>query len=318
MSPRDVFLILGWLLFAAALLVLLRSIRRQYGGADALKRQAGYTLAEKTSEGVLALDERGRVIYHNLAAQTIFGGATLLDRPLVDLLAVWWQPALQLMEEGQTDFECKLREGSYRLRSLPLHPRGRLVILSDLSKQRDLERRLEASETTDSLTGLANRARLFEMASREVYRAYRYHRALSVVLVQVDEFSALNNRYGYAVGEQIISTLAQRCRENIRLADSLARWGEDTFALLLPETDLEQGRKAAERIRRILSGLPIQTQRGEVNVALSTGVAALCEAAPVAAGPLLDQAAAALQEGRAEPEPPGGAAVVDFQVQRKE
>ncbi len=301
MSLHDALFILGWLLFAAALWVVFRLIRRKHRGTDALKRQAGISLTENTVEGVLALDERGRVIYHNLAAQSIFGAEALLDRPLVDLLAVWWQPALQLMEEGRTDFECKLHEGSFRMRVLPLPPQGRLVILSDLSKQRELERRLEALETTDSLTGLANRSRLFEMASREVYRAYRYHRAFSVVLIQVDEFSALNNRYGYAVGEQIISTLAQRCRENIRLADSPARWSEDTFALLLPETNLEQGRKAAERIRRILSGLPIQTQRGEVNVALSAGVAALCEAAPVAAGQLLDQAAAALQDARVEP-----------------
>ncbi|WP_075072310.1 GGDEF domain-containing protein [Longilinea arvoryzae] len=271
--------------------------QRQQRGAD---RPAGQILAQNASEGLLLLDGRGRVIYHNPAAQAIFGAESLHERPLVDLLAVWWQPALQLLEEGQIDFECTPREGSFRLRILALPARnrgtleGRALILTDLSRQRGLERRLEALETTDVLTGLANRPRLLEMASREVYRARRYHRALSVVMIQVDDFSALCDRFGYAAGEQVMQCLAQRCRENIRLADSLGRWGEDTFTLLLPETGLEQGCLAAERIRRILSGLPISTQRGEVCITLSAGVAGLSDAAPVAADQLLDQAAAAL------------------------
>jgi diguanylate cyclase (GGDEF)-like protein len=274
----------------------------------------GDLLAQSSEDGVLVLDERGRVIYCNPAAQDIFGAETLLERPLAELLAIWWQPALQFWEEGQTDFECLLRSepqpNCYRLRCLPLPVRRRgrtgghateathLIILSDLSVRRRLERRLAALETTDALTGLANRPRLLEIAAREVYRARRYHRALSVLMVQVDDFSVLNDQFGYAAGEQVLVALAQRCRDNIRMADSLGRWGEDTFALLLPETGLEQGHLAAERIRRILSGLPISTERGEVNVTLSTGVAALSEASPVAADQLLDQAAGVLFAAR--------------------
>src|SRR5690606_35187601 len=136
--------------------------------------------------------------------------------------------------------------------------------------------------------------RLLEMASREVYRACRYHRPLSVAMLRVAGFSALEDQYGHAAAEQVLQTLAQRTRENIRLADSAGRWGEDTFALLLPETTLVQGCLAAERIRRILSGTPIPTGRGEVNVALSAGVTALDEEALVTVDLLLDQAARAL------------------------
>lgn len=281
--------------------------RREPGFAS----PAGRLLANSVEDGLLILDGQERVVYCNPAAQDIFGAVTLLDRPLAELLATWWQPALQLWEEGQTDFECSLRGGSqpcsYRLRCLPLPgskggaAAGRLILLSDLSQQRALERRLEALQTTDALTGLANRPRLLEIAAREVYRAGRYHRALAVLMIQVDDFEAINDRFGHAVGEQVLSALAQRCRDNIRLADSAGRWGEDTFALLLPETNLEQGRLAAERIRRILSGLPILTGRGEVSVTLSTGVAALNDAAPVAAGQLLDQAAGALYAARCLP-----------------
>lgn len=292
---------------AGGVLLAWRWLRRE----PAFTARAGRLLANSVEDGLLMLDERGRVVFYNPAAQDIFGAVTLLDRPLAELLATWWQPALQLWEEGQTDFECSPRGGSQpcsvRLRCLPLPAQrggaaaGRLILLSDLSQQRGLERRLEALQTTDALTGLANRPRLLEIAAREVYRAGRYHRALAVLMIQVDDFEAINDRFGHAVGEQVLSALAQRCRDHIRLADSVGRWGEDTFALLLPETNLEQGRLAAERIRRILSGLPIATERGEVSVTLSTGVAALDEAAPVAAAALLDQAAGALYAARCLP-----------------
>lgn len=275
----------------------------------------GQALADNEEDGVLVLNQHGRVTYFNLAAQTIFGAETLADRPWKELLAIWWQPALQLWEEGQTDFEFSMHGGppvhSYHVCSQllpeaggnapdgsPAEARGQLVILRDLSVERSLEQRLAVSETTDALTGLANRPRLLEMAEREVYRACRYHRPLSVLMLQVNDFDALNDEYGHAVGDQVVQALAQRCRENIRLADIPGRWSEDNFALLLPETNQEKGLLAAERIRRILSGLPILTQGGLVNVTLSTGVAALSEEQPVSAAMLLDQAAGALFAAR--------------------
>jgi len=259
--------------------------------------QAGQVLAQHSGDGVLVLDERGRVLIHNPAAQAVFGAEPLAGRPLAELLAVWWQPALQLWEEGQTDFEVALPTGNYHLRALPLETDTqlrRVILVTDLSRQRELERQLAALQTTDVLTGLANRPRLLEMASREVYRACRYHRPLSVAMLRVAGFSALEDQHGHAAAEQVLRALAQRTRENIRLADSAGRWGEDTFALLLPETTLAQGCQAAERIRRILSGTPIPTDRGEVNVALSAGVTALDEEALVTVDLLLDQAARAL------------------------
>jgi len=276
----------------------------------------GQALADSEEDGVLVLNQNGRVAYFNPAAQTIFGAETLADRPWKELLAIWWQPALQLWEEGRTSFEFAMRGEppihSYHVCSqlLPAaageaasdgsapEARGRLVILRDLSAQRNLEQRLAVSETTDALTGLVNRPRLLEMAEREVYRARRYHRPLSVLMLQVNNFAALNDEYGHAAGDQVMQALAQRCRENIRLADIAARWSEDSFALLLPETNQEKGQLAAERIRRLLSGLPILTQAGLVNVTLSTGVVAFPEEQPIGAALLLDQAAGAVFAAR--------------------
>lgn len=269
----------------------------------------GQALADSEEDGVLVLNQYGRVAYFNPAAQTIFGAETLAGRPWKELLAIWWQPALQLWEEGQTDFEFAMRGEppmhSYHVCSqlLPAGAgesgcNGRLVILRDLSTQRSLEQRLAVSETTDALTGLANRPRLLEMAECEVYRARRYHRPLSVLMLQVNGFAAINDEYGHAAGDQVMQALAQRCRENIRLADIAGRWSEDSFALLLPETDQEKGLLAAERIRRLLSGLPILTQTGLVNVTLSAGVTALSEEEPLSAAMLLDQAAGELFEAR--------------------
>jgi len=262
-----------------------------------LLAQAGQKLAQHSGEGVLVLDSLGRVVHHNAAAQAVFGAVVLKSRPFAELLATWWQPALQMWEEGQTEFEVSPPPGSFYLRVLPLEEDEqayRVVLLSDLTRQRGLERQLAALQTTDALTGLANRARLLEIGSREVYRACRYHRPLSVAMIRVSGFSALEGRFGHAVGEQVLRELAQRCREVIRLADTAGRWGEDTFAVLLPETVLEQGCLAVERIRRILSGTPVPTAHGEVDVTLAAGVTALDEDAVVAVDLLFDQAARAV------------------------
>jgi diguanylate cyclase (GGDEF)-like protein len=124
----------------------------------------------------------------------------------------------------------------------------------------------------DSLTGLHNRRFFHETLAREVDRAQRYQRSLSVVIVDVDGFKEINDRVGHLAGDSVLAEIAERLREVVRSADIPCRVGGDEFAVILPEIDEEQAQQLVSRIQQAVSSQPI-ARAGRVRV--SAGVAEL-------------------------------------------
>jgi diguanylate cyclase (GGDEF)-like protein len=124
----------------------------------------------------------------------------------------------------------------------------------------------------DSLTGLHNRRFFHETLAREVDRAQRYQRSLSVVIVDVDDFKEINDRIGHLAGDAVLAEIAGRLREVLRSADVPCRVGGDEFAVILPEIDIEHAQQLVSRIQRAVSAQPI-VRAGRVRV--SAGVAEL-------------------------------------------
>lgn len=128
---------------------------------------------------------------------------------------------------------------------------------------------------TDSLTGLYNRRGFFELAQHEIERARRFNRPLSIILVDLDDFKAINDTYGHALGDDVLRQFAARLRLAVREVDILGRYGGDEFIILLPETDLATASSVGERVRLHLAE-PLDLQ-GAVPL---TGMAAR-DAAPL-------------------------------------
>jgi two-component system cell cycle response regulator len=104
---------------------------------------------------------------------------------------------------------------------------------------------------TDSLTGTANRRALQTVLAREVQRAQRFGRPLSVLLLDLDRFKQVNDRYGHRRGDEVLVQITRRIRSRIRTEiDTVARYGGEEFVLVLPETPEEGARAVAEKIRR--------------------------------------------------------------------
>ena len=122
----------------------------------------------------------------------------------------------------------------------------------------------------DSLTGLHNRRYFYETLGREVDRAQRYQRRLSLVIVDVDGFKEINDRIGHLAGDAVLAEIADRIRQVVRSADIPCRVGGDEFAVIVPEVELGQARQLVGRIQRAVSGQPI-ARAGRVRV--SAGVA---------------------------------------------
>ena len=152
---------------------------------------------------------------------------------------------------------------------------------SALTIQRSLllekAQRLEQLAMNDSLTGLNNRRHFLELADKEFQRARRYKRPLAALMLDVDRFKHLNDTYGRAVGDQVLRGVAARCRESLREASLLARYGGDEFIVLLLECDLPAAERVATRLHRRMAVAPIETDSGQLSVGISTGCAALQE-----------------------------------------
>jgi diguanylate cyclase (GGDEF)-like protein len=122
----------------------------------------------------------------------------------------------------------------------------------------------------DSLTGLHNRRYFYETLAREVDRAQRYQRSLSLVIVDVDGFKEINDRIGHLAGDAVLAEISDRIRQVVRSADIPCRVGGDEFAVIVPEAEVGQARQLVGRIQRAVSSQPI-ARAGRVRV--SAGVA---------------------------------------------
>jgi diguanylate cyclase (GGDEF)-like protein len=140
----------------------------------------------------------------------------------------------------------------------------------DLSYLHDETRRLSL---TDGLTGLWNRRQFELRAAQELERAARFGERFSVVLVDLDDFKAVNDRYGHLVGDAVLIETARRLVTHTRDVDTVARYGGEEFVLLLPQTDSFGAMNVADKVREELARAPIDTEAGPITITLSAGVA---------------------------------------------
>jgi diguanylate cyclase (GGDEF)-like protein len=129
---------------------------------------------------------------------------------------------------------------------------------------------------TDPLTTSHNRRYLMKYLPRELARAQRYNRPLSVLCCDIDAFKQINDRLGHAAGDQVLQEFVVRATQCIReTSDWLARTGGDEFVIVMPETNLEGAHTVANKLRRLLTSPPIVIHECPLRVTVSIGVTAL-------------------------------------------
>jgi diguanylate cyclase (GGDEF)-like protein len=127
--------------------------------------------------------------------------------------------------------------------------------------------------TTDPLTGLYNRRHFFEHAEIEFQRAKRHEQSVSFLMMDVDGFKAINDRYGHDTGDAVLTHLASILPGEVRVFDLVARFGGDEFIVMLVNVYEEQSYEIAERIREIVAQTPFMFNSQKFNVYMSLGIA---------------------------------------------
>lgn len=127
--------------------------------------------------------------------------------------------------------------------------------------------------TSDPLTGLYNRRQFQELMEKEILRATRHGRALSLALVDIDHFKPVNDRHGHAAGDGVIRGVAQQLRHNARADQLIARIGGEEFALVYAEQNLADAAAAAERLRAAVAAAAFELDGTPVRITVSIGVA---------------------------------------------
>ena len=147
--------------------------------------------------------------------------------------------------------------------------------------RRNLRDGLQAA-VTDPLTGLFNRRYVDHHLTRMSAQCAAAGRALAVMMIDIDHFKAINDRYGHAAGDRVLVAIAQRLRDNLRAVDLVARIGGEEFLIAMPRTTAEQAQGAANRLRRLINQTPFDLGEacGPTRVTISVGVALSGAAGP--------------------------------------
>jgi len=240
------------------------------------------TLIEGMSDGVLVLDANNRIVDMNPEAGKLLSAspAGTIGRPVEEVFSQWKDIVQAFLEVSKTRVEVLTGNGSNTHLDLQISPLfdkrknfiGRLVVWRDISRLKQIQTDLEKLATQDPLTHVYNRRHFYTLAEVEIQRSLRSHSPFSVILVDIDHFKNVNDKYGHKAGDEVLIHFTKVCIQNLRKVDIFSRFGGEEFAIVLPEADLDQAKETAERIRKIVESTVLNIDEHQFKITASFGV----------------------------------------------
>jgi len=233
---------------------------------------------------VVIMDLQDRVVDLNPAARAVFAWFEhddLISKPVEQVFSKW--PAILallldrksvsrpldlvlLREDRKLHYQVSL----VRLRDSQGAQIGRMLMLHDITDRKHMEEELRRLVVTDPLTELGNRRMFFNALESEFARAKRYQTGYCLIMLDLDHYKSINDRFSHMVGDEALRLAADAIRKTARQSDLAARYGGDEFVLLLPNTTLQGAVQLAERLRKAIN--QCQLSVGE-RLTASAGVA---------------------------------------------
>jgi len=182
----------------------------------------------------------------------------------------------QLDEPAPFEFEFpQLINGEPRWNLLthsPLPGKGFVRTFTDVTKRKALEASLMKLSSEDPLTGLYNRRTILETLEEEIKRGKRYNRPLSFLMMDIDHFKKINDRWGHPDGDEVLKSFAAECQAAKRENDKLGRFGGEEFVMVLPETAKPEAELAAERIRKCTAEMDLKAKCGTATIPVTVSI----------------------------------------------
>ncbi len=173
------------------------------------------------------------------------------------------------LEAGADDFMTK----PFRVQDLMVRIRIMLKMKELQDSLRRATTRLEELSSTDDLTGVLNLRALQRRGEEEIQRSRRFRKPISGLMINLDQFSAVNELSGFVFGSQVLKAVSAHIRKCVRSVDLICRVGADEFFVLLPETDLAGAEYVGERIRDAVQNAEFAADRHNIKITASIGIA---------------------------------------------
>lgn len=234
------------------------------------------------NDGVIVLDESERLIEFNQACSKVF---PQLTRSMIgrDIRKAWLEVTGQTMPftleaaVNTQDIEIVLSNHTYQVRITELqhvnHGKGLLLIFTDITELKELQRQLEQQAYYDELTQINNRRAFFQQCNQAYSEAGETSSAFTVILMDIDHFKNVNDTYGHAIGDQLLVHVVKVCQSVLKKGELFARYGGEEFVLALNYYTLSEGQALANLLCNSVESQPLMTTEGAIRATISCGVA---------------------------------------------
>ena len=247
------------------------------------------TIFESLHEPVVLLNSENRIENMNHAATALMEDSPVYGRSYYDQgpgkVFPWLTDEIEQfissgMTEGRFEKELPTVIGARHIiikmkKMLDVSEKfsGTVIILNDVTDQKEMEKRLRQMATTDSLTGIYNRGWYLSLTQEESKRSRRNGAPLSVVLADIDNFKKINDTFGHQIGDEVIRKTCVIFREQLREYDILGRLGGEEFGITMIECDLKKAASIADRLRKVLALCELPHDGRALRFTVSLGVA---------------------------------------------
>jgi diguanylate cyclase (GGDEF)-like protein len=236
--------------------------------------------------GVIVLDKRDRLVEYNDSCQKMFPklDRSMFGQPLEKIWPAMFGPLspLPLPGEQMQELEVVAREPDERICQVRISPlkksgrselRGTVMIITDITELKRMQRTLERHAYYDELTRILNRRAFMERCEENYARSRKEAADFTVILFDIDHFKQINDTYGHLAGDRVLVHIARICESSLTDEMLFARYGGEEFVLALYGRTAEEGRQFAEQLRVTIASQPVAMDGDLIRVTSSFGVA---------------------------------------------